>query len=77
MQASGFFEKQNKDDPESLKGEHPLADLSGAVCSGQYSNEGSRMILNGTRATAALLLKEGERKGRWKSGLQLWKTSVR
>ena len=50
MQASGFFEKQNKDYPESLKGEHPLADLSGAVRSGQYSNEGSRMILNGTRA---------------------------
>lgn len=26
MQASGFFERQSKDDPELLKGEHPLAD---------------------------------------------------
>ena len=30
MQASGFFEKQNKDDPEYMKGVHPLADMSEA-----------------------------------------------
>lgn len=40
MQASRFFEKQNKDNTELLKGEHTSADVSEAVCSGQYSNEG-------------------------------------
>lgn len=76
MQAGRFFEKQNKDNAELLKGEHIVADMSEAVCSGQYSSEGRRVILNVTRATAATLLKEGERKGRWKSELQFWKTSV-